>query len=1384
MHMTRKGKWIFGSVAVAVVLAGVVSAGVAQKVSQKELGGPARYLTALSTDKQVYRSGETVWVRGVILNAFDHRPLKESANAAIEVRGPKGEVVASGNSASNDAVWSFSWTVPDGLAGGEYKLKATYPWHGHPPAERKFDVRVYRAPRLKSQIVFLRDGYGPGDKVTSTVTVKRAEGGFPKGAQVTATALVDGVEVTRIVSAVDAKGQCQVSFHLPKTIERGEATMAFAIADGGVVETATKTLPILLQTLDLTLFPEGGDLASGVLNRVYFQALTPAQKPADIAGVIVDSNGKVVSQFRSEHEGRGRFDFVPETDVRYTFRVQEPSGIKKTWTLPEVKVGGVALRARDDLTRRGGTVMVQVGSARPRTVTVTLSHRERVLGTKKVTLNSKSLVEVALGARGADGVLSVMVSGERGEPLAERLLYRQPSSVLKVELRPDKRTYIPGETVKLTAIATRDGQPVSAVIGLTVTDDAVIEMTEKRDQAPQLSVMMLLEPEVKELADAHVYLDSRNPKAPRALDLLLGTQGWRRFALVNLGDFVSTHGDAARRALAIRIAPPQFLGGQGFGAGGGGMARGMAPQKGGGRVPRAPQGKDDFERDEMIPMPAAMPPPAPRPGRPADNKVAAEPMRQAAAPPAIAKEAVQGGIAKAEAMMDEQAVFREEKKARRMAPPQRVYAREYAHISQPGRRPDERTDFTETVYWNAGIRTNANTGEATVRFALNDSVTAFRVFANGFDASGALGVDNTAIKSIQPFYAEPKLPLEVTTGDTIALPVSIVNGTASTLKGAKVVLSSSLPPDARGLQIGAIPRLDLRPGERVRRIVDIAVGAVDATAEMRLDVTADPYVDIVKRTLSIKSNGFPAQLAFGGLTGTAAAKHTLVIPSNTVQGSLSATVAVYPTPLANLAQALERLIQEPNGCFEQTSSTTYPLTMAQQYFKGHTGVDAKVIASASEKLERGYQKLVGFECSDKGYEWFGENPGHEALTAYGLMHFTDMAKVRDVDAGMISRSRDWLLGQRDGKGGFSRKRRALHTWIEDQDCSNGYILWSLLESGQKSGLDKELAAFKNAANASSNSYVMALAANVFALAGDHATSKALMQKLGGKQQRNGVVAGATTSIVGSGGEALEIETTGLAVLAWLRDPGFAGQVERSMKFLADSCEGGRYGSTQSTVLALRAIVAYDEARSRPKTPGKLGIWVDGKPVGTSVAFDGNTQGTIMLPDIAPALRSGSHTVEVRMEAGAPMPYSIAVEYNALTPVSAPECKLDLDVKLSKRRALEGDLLEAIATVANRSDSAIPTPTVIVGLPGGLEPRHDQLKELVKKKTIDAYEVLGREVVLYWRGMGAHQRVSVPLSLVAAIPGQYTGPASRAYLYYTDEHKNWVDGLKVEIVPKN
>src|SRR5881409_1414602 len=525
-------------IAAGFVLGGWVPPFAAAPQNAAEVGGVERYLVHVSTDKPIYRSGERLYVRGVFLRAAGHTPMTTGLNetASFEIKGPKGDTVASGVSAIIDSVAGFSWDIPATQAGGEYTVRISHP-AADGRAERKFDIRAYRAPRLKSQIVLVRDGYGPGDMVAANLHVERAEGGIPAGAKVSVSARVDGEETWKGTTTVDSSGNAGASFRLPAAIARGEGVIAMIIEDSGIVETATKTIPILLQTLDLAIYPEGGDLIAGLPNRVYVEGRTPARKPADMAGVVVNAAGREVATFRTEHEGRGRFSFVPAKGETYSLRITEPAGIKTVFALPALKASGVVISSTSDITPRLKDVVVRVGATSDGSYLIVLSQRGKELALKPVTLRANQPTDFTIAVpKSLDGVIVATVYDDRMSPMAERLIFRQPEHKLKVQVVPDWTDYVPGDKVTLL-VKTIDytGKPVSAMVGLTVTDSSVLEMIEKREQAPRLPVMVLLENEVRNLTDAHVYLDENNPKAPLATDLLLGTQGWRRFATAGTG---------------------------------------------------------------------------------------------------------------------------------------------------------------------------------------------------------------------------------------------------------------------------------------------------------------------------------------------------------------------------------------------------------------------------------------------------------------------------------------------------------------------------------------------------------------------------------------------------------------------------------------------------------------------------------------------------------------------------------------------------------------------------------------------------------------------------------------------------------------------------------
>lgn len=1299
----------------------------------KDLGGDDRVSAFVAVDKPMYRGGETVYGRAVMIDSLKRVPLEKPVNVQFQVKSPKGDVVMSVTSRSEHASAPFAWAVPPGMPGGEYTLVARFPWNGYAASETKFDVRAYRVPRLRTDVQFLKKGYGAGEEVTAVLSATRAEGGIPAGAAVTAVARVDGREAYRGELKLDEHGRCTAKFSLPKDIVTGDGDLAFVIRDGGVTETAAKTLPILLNQVAIAFYPEGGDLVAGLPGVVYFEARDTRQKPADVAGRVLDSKGAAVATFSTAHEGRGVAAFVPAAGEAYVAVLDTPSGNTQKFPLPATKDNGFVLKAGAAAIAADGTMTFTVAGTRDATVRLGLFRLERELAAVSIDVKAGKPADVTLSApASADGVLRATLLDEKGTPLAERLVFRRPAQRVLVTVRSAPGSATPGSKQTLQIQTTDEsGKPVAATVFLAVTDDAVLQQIEPREQAPRLPAQVLFGNEVRELADAHTYL-ADGPDAPRNVDLLLATQGWRRFCFYSAEDFSKAHDEAGKRVLALR-----------------GPADPVRP-----RAQFEGANEEKMVREAVRPPAPAAPANAPKEPPPAVDKP--QPMKDPVAGGEMAGKRKDMAGAPADMMGDWE---------------EPVWIREFAHKAAPGRAADDRTDFTETVYWNAGIATDKD-GKATVTFDLSDSITTFRARVDALSATGALGQADALIESKKPFYIEPKLPLEITAGDLVDVPVALVNGTGEAFEA---VLATEV--GAGITREGNEPKLAIAATSSGRLYLTLVAGKHNGSVKVRLSGKAGAYADQVTRDIQVVPFGFPIEVSAGGkLAGTKSL--SLSIPEAIEPSSLVAVARVYPTPLASLTDALKGLLREPGGCFEQTSSSAYPNIMVLNYFKSHRVEDPELVKRAQDLVERGYKRLIGFECKQKGYEWFGGDPGHEALSAYGVLEFTDMSACYPIDTAMLERTRAWLLSRRDGKGGFQRNARALDSFGgAPDDITNAYIVFSLLMAGEK-GLEKEIAAIRERAGQTEDSYFLALAANVLLLSGD-AGAKDVVAKLSKKQEKDGAVRGAATSITRSGGVGLEIETTSLAILAWLRSPGSEANSEKAAMWLLEQCKGGRFGSTQSTILALRAILGYDAAHAKPKAAGTLILSVDGKEIGR-VPFTPDSSGALELPSFAAALTAGSHKVDLTMEGGSEMPFAIDVRYTSSKPANSDACAVRLATSLSSKEIKEGETVDVNVSVKNTKAEGIPMTVAIVGLPGGLEPRHDQLKELVKSGAVDFYEVRGREVVLYWRCMKPSQEAKLVLGCVAAVPGTYRGPASRAYLYYTDDEKQWVEGLSATV----
>ena len=689
---------------------------------------------------------------------------------------------------------------------------------------------------------------------------------------------------------------------------------------------------------------------------------------------------------------------------------------------------------------------------------------------------------------------------------------------------------------------------------------------------------------------------------------------------------------------------------------------------------------------------------------------------------------------------------------------------------------ETRTDFRNTIYWNPNIAVD-NTGRKVIEFYTSDDITSFRTTVEGLGTNGTIGRTEKNFFTQLPFAMSTKIPVEVATEDRVSIPLTLKNNTDGPLGG---FLTITAPDGLKSLV--EIPSVQtIMPGKAKVIYLDYEVLNTIGEGEFTIGFKSCGLGDAFTQKIKIAPKGFPVAASFSGQEKEKEFRFTT---KGLVKGSLKINFTAFPNVVSDLMAGVAGILREPYGCFEQTSCSAYPNAMVLDYLHTTDSKDDATLSKANDLLNRGYNRLTTFEAPDKGYEWFGANPGHEGLTAYGIMEFTDMKKAGgDVDQNMIDRSANWLLSHRDGKGGFKREAHAYHDFgrISD-DILNAYIVFALAESGY-TDIKKEFDASYKKATETKDPYMLAMMSNAAYSLNDNSKGDAAMNSLMDQQAKDGSFTGATHSITYSQGQSLTTETTSLAIMALIKSPTRNGAaLTNAVQYLVGSRDGsGTFSSTQGTILALKALTEYAKFSKKTTEDGTIEVYVDNKKVETK-SYKAGDKGAIEIDSLETAIQGeGEHTVRVKfVGVKTPLPYSVAVNYTTALPNSQAECALGLTTKLSATTASVGETVRMNCTLTNRKKETIPSTMAIIGIPAGFTVQPWQLKEMQEKKVFDYYEIKGNNLAIYYRGMDVSAVKEINLDLKAEIPGEYDAPASSAYLYYTNEFKTWSSVERVTI----
>jgi uncharacterized protein YfaS (alpha-2-macroglobulin family) len=725
--------------------------------------------------------------------------------------------------------------------------------------------------------------------------------------------------------------------------------------------------------------------------------------------------------------------------------------------------------------------------------------------------------------------------------------------------------------------------------------------------------------------------------------------------------------------------------------------------------------------------------------------------------------------------------------------------------------PRLRRFFPETLLWRPELITD-DRGEAQLDIELADSITTWRLSASAVSAAGQLGAGEFLLRVFQPFFVDLNLPVSLTRNDEVGVPVVVYNyldepqAVDLELKAGdwfqrldSVGATAGVSPASA--VSGTLLKLELKPGEV--RALTLPLKILKAgTHQLEVMARGSGVADAIRREIEVVPDGRRVEQAASGVL-TAPYSAELDVPDDAIDGSIRGIVKIYPSNFSQLVEGLDAIFQMPSGCFEQTSSTTYPNVLALDYLRRTSTSVPQVEAKARQYIHIGYQRLVSFEVAGGGFDWFGRPPANRTLTAYGLMEFEDMARVHDVDPNLIERTRQWLLAQRRPDGAWSSESGMLDDGLAGsvnrvrhlELAATAYIGWAVFGSGRAESQARVTLDYLLAQPPESieDPYVLAVVTSAIA-AIDRNNNRlgAYLARLDalktasadGKQVWWQQTAGSQTAFHGRG-QAGNIETTALAALALLNSGRYAGTTRGALAWLvAQKDPHGTWHSTQATVLALKALLAGTGAAPGGGQERRVALTLSGETIHEFV-IPAEQADVLAQFDFSSLLKPGNrYAVKITDRSDTAAGYQLAVRYYVEGESAAePGARepLAVDIAYDRQRLNLDETVSATAMVANQMNTAAPMVVLDLPIPGGFAMEADALDRLVDANKIARYQITARKAVLYLRALPPGQSLQLPYRLKATMPVKVAVPAAQVYEYYDPSSRGSGGAAQLEAV---
>jgi hypothetical protein len=469
----------------------------------------------LHIDRPAYVAGEKVWYRAWPVDAVLHTPVTRQY-VYIDLISPLDSVV--NRILVRQSGGAFSGYIPlnENLPEGEYTICA-YTDNMLNTGEdyffkRKILVNDPLSATVKTSARFRSEN---NDRITAELSFTDIRTGrkiFPEGLKVRIN--YQPSEELKMQNDTVA----HYSFRLPAESRRRVLYLETSKSKKYIF------IPYPETDFDVSFYPEGGYLLQGAGCVVAFKALNSDGSPANITGRVVDEDGKECAMIETQHDGMGSFNMIASDSIQYFAECKNEDGKEKRFKLPVIHKSACVLKAR----KTDRTLYVSVlrpPEAKNQKLFLML-HTRGMLHYLAPWDNSYDWLSFE-AAKFPSGVTQIVLLDSCMHPLSERLVFFNNNDQADVNFSTDKDNYESRQLVTARMTVTdAKSEPVKGSFSVSVTDDNDI----KPDSTINILTTLLLTSDLRgHINDPCWYFKKDNAEAARDLDLLMLTNGWRRY---------------------------------------------------------------------------------------------------------------------------------------------------------------------------------------------------------------------------------------------------------------------------------------------------------------------------------------------------------------------------------------------------------------------------------------------------------------------------------------------------------------------------------------------------------------------------------------------------------------------------------------------------------------------------------------------------------------------------------------------------------------------------------------------------------------------------------------------------------------------------------------